>query len=80
MINRITRNMLMFLSPGKMKNSKNPTTFQVIKTSRGFCMTCLALKLYVVYPFFTKHSISKKIPPLEEVFNKGKDKNIAVLL
>ena len=53
-------------------------------TLRGFCLIYLTLNLIVYIKnmcfitFSTKHPI-QNIPPLEQVFNKGKHKNIAGL-
>ena len=85
MVNRITRNML-FLQPGKIKNSKNPTTFQVMQSLRGFCLTCLTLNLIVhikamwFVTFSTKHLICKTSLRLNRCLIKVKTKLLQVCL
>ena len=54
--------------------SKNPTTFQVIQTSRGFRNYLLILKLCGLSLFYYA-SNRQNIPPIGQVFNKEKDKN-----
>ena len=76
----------MFLQPGKVYNFKHPTTFQVIQTPRGFCLTCLTLNLIVRIKtiwfiiFFTKHPICKTSLHLNRCLTKLETKTLQVCL
>ena len=76
----------MFLQWGKMQNSKNPTTFQVIQTSIDFCLTCVRFNLIVhmktmwFITFPTKHPICKTSLRLNRCLIKVKTKALQVCL